>query len=95
MFIPWFSQAGNAIESSRLGTSAIANGKNDDVIQLFLLVFLKSRLWICNKTPADDPEPQQIGYVNLVPRCTENEFEDFRETIERLNASIEYQPIQG
>ena len=57
---------------------------------------------MCNKTPADDPEPQQIGYVNLVPRCTASggglskpEFENFQQTIERLNAGIEHQPIKG
>ena len=57
---------------------------------------------MCNKTPADNAEPQQIGYVNLVPRCTESgglfmkpDFEDFSETIQRFNAKIAQRPVEG
>ena len=60
------------------------------------------RLWICNKTPADNPEPQQLRYANLVPKCTSSgglvknpEFENFTSTINRFNEHIANQPIQG
>ena len=62
---------------------------------------LLSRLWLCNKTPADNPEPQQLRYVNLVPKCTASgglmkpEFENFISTIERFNGQIANEPIQG
>ena len=62
---------------------------------------LLSRLWLCNKTPADNPEPQQLRYINLVPKCTASggfmkpEFENFTSTIERFNEQIANEPIQG
>ena len=70
-------------------------------VKTFFEDIILSRLWVCNKTPADNPEPQQLRYVNLVPKCTASggltkpKFENFTSTIERFNEQIASEPIQG
>ena len=60
------------------------------------------RLWIRSKTPADDPAPQQIGYMSVLPVCLKNEgfltpeyFENFDETLRKFNVMIGQQAIPG
>ena len=70
-------------------------------LQSIFARFALSRLWVCNKTPADNPDSQQISYTNLVPKKAVHAdystgcFQGFRETIERFNEMIAQQPLQG
>ena len=63
------------------------------------LYVLFYRLWVCYKTPADNPEAQQLRYINLVPKHSrpsqKPEFENVVATIERFNERIANQPIKG
>ncbi|KAI0212394.1 hypothetical protein LSAT2_002699 [Lamellibrachia satsuma] len=60
------------------------------------------RIWITSKTAADMAEPQQIGYLNVVPACkdaggflTMPTFDTFGETVDKLNAMLSTRPLPG
>ena len=60
------------------------------------------RLWIRSKASSDNPDSQQIGYLNIVPGCTSPsgffknpKFQNFAETIESFNTMLAENPIQG
>ena len=54
------------------------------------------------KEMGDNPAPQQIGYLNVIPACTTPggflslpQFENYGQTIIKLNQILQQQPIQG
>ena len=60
------------------------------------------RLFIRSSGPGDPPTPHQIGYLNVVPACTDPggvfsmpKFADFGTTIANINAMFRQNPIQG
>ncbi len=60
------------------------------------------RLWVENKTEGTPPEPDQIGYINVVPEMLEEGgifskpvFESFDVTLQRLNADLAINPVPG
>ena len=60
------------------------------------------RLWICNKSRADNKHPQQIGFMNVVPRCHSTggtfkkpEFQNFADMLRDFNERISQNPIRG
>ena len=51
---------------------------------------------------ADVAEPQQLGYINVVPACKDMggflsspTFDTFGETVSKINAMLTAQPIPG
>ena len=59
------------------------------------------RLWITSKDESSAPEPQQLGYYNVVPACVSDgffskiKFESFDVTIEKLNDIFRRCPLPG
>ncbi|CAH1793715.1 unnamed protein product [Owenia fusiformis] len=58
------------------------------------------RVWVVSKDQNASPEPDQIGYKNLIPLCTDGggifgkpKFETFGETIDRFNETQRMQPV--
>lgn len=50
----------------------------------------------------DNPAPQQIGYLNVIPACIATggmlsmpQFESYGQTVTKLNQILQHQPIQG
>ncbi|KAI0217026.1 hypothetical protein LSAT2_031056 [Lamellibrachia satsuma] len=84
-----------------------AHEVNTDVSTSFdyqhLQSYLRSlRIWISSKTAADMAEPQQLGYLNVVPACkdaggflTMPTFDTFGETVDKLNAMLSTRPLPG
>ncbi|KAK2192381.1 hypothetical protein NP493_30g00029 [Ridgeia piscesae] len=60
------------------------------------------RIWIASKTAADVGEPQQLGYINVVPACQDSggflslpTFDTLGETVSKMNAMLTAQPLPG
>ena len=48
------------------------------------------------KDADDPPEPQQLGYVNVVPSRNEyGTFDSFGTTIKKFNAHLQQKPLPG
>ena len=54
------------------------------------------------KTPDDHPEPQQIGYINVMPECIDTggflshaKFEPFGDALNKLNTMLKQRPLPG
>ena len=61
-----------------------------------------SRLWMKPRSGQDGPGPSQIGHLNIVPACINPGgtfsmpvFENFGQTIARLNEMFKAQPLGG
>ena len=108
-FSPWCNEAQHhAFVWDRTHVTSVQGPDETNKLSELIIVHLlkmsnfSSRLWICNKTPADNPEPQQIGYYNVVPVCTDAgggfskpQFEDIHQTLDRFNRRLAQNPIQG
>lgn len=65
--------------------------------------FRALRLWVVKRDVDDPPEPQRIAHFNVVPKSLGNgglfssrpKYESYRKTIERLNARLRNNPLQG
>ncbi|ELU13029.1 hypothetical protein CAPTEDRAFT_225021 [Capitella teleta] len=60
------------------------------------------RLWFCSKDAGDASEPQQLGYLSVVPTClsaagmfSKPKFENFAQTVDRINEMFRQNPIPG
>ena len=54
------------------------------------------RLWIVPKGYGDSAEPQQIGYVNVVPARNEfGVFDGFGDTVRKFNQHLRVHPLPG
>ena len=54
------------------------------------------RLWIVPKGYGDSVEPQQIGYVNVVPARNEfGVFDGFGDTVRKFNQHLRVHPLPG
>ena len=55
-----------------------------------------ARLWIVHKDAGDAPEPQQLGYVNVIPARNEyGVFDSFSETVTKFNQHLRSRPLPG
>jgi len=53
-------------------------------------------LWIVPKGYGDSVEPQQIGYVNVVPARNEfGVFDGFGDTVRKFNQHLRVHPLPG
>jgi hypothetical protein len=58
--------------------------------------YLMDRLWIVPKERGETPEPQQIGYVNVVPGRNEfGVFDGFGDTVRKFNHHLRVHPLPG
>ena len=54
------------------------------------------RLWIIPKGYGDSVEPQQIGYVNVVPARNDfGVFDGFGDTVRKFNQHLRVHPLPG
>ena len=60
------------------------------------------RVWIIEKHTGEPPEPQQIGYINVIPECirpkeiwTKPIFASFPDTLNKFNTGLQMSPIPG
>ncbi len=55
-----------------------------------------SRLWVILKNDDDPPEPQQIGYINVIPARNEGGvFDSFGDTVRKFNMHLRQRPLPG
>jgi hypothetical protein len=66
------------------------------------LIVVVFRLWFCSKDAGDTSEPQQLGYLSVVPTClsaagmfSKPKFENFAQTVDRINEMFRQNPIPG
>jgi len=48
------------------------------------------------KAPGEPPEPQQIGYINVIPARNDNGiFDSFGDTVRKFNMHLRQRPLPG
>lgn len=77
-------------------------GKTTAHVQVFaanatvLIGHAVCRLWMVPKGYGDSVEPQQIGYVNVVPARNEfGVFDGFGDTVRKFNQHLRVHPLPG
>ncbi|KAK2168610.1 hypothetical protein LSH36_15g00029 [Paralvinella palmiformis] len=52
------------------------------------------RLWVIPKCPGEPPEPQQIGYINVIPARNDGGiFDSFGDTVRKFNMHLRQRPL--
>ena len=70
--------------------------------QILMILFLPYRIWLCPKGPDDSQDPEQVGYMNIVPMVTEPgnifinpKFESLSQTMKRFNDGLRTKTLPG
>ena len=94
-----------SVESKRSSNQPMADTNTSSYYESgrHATIFLRSlRIWVVPKTAEDNPAPQQIGYLNVVPACisaggflSQPQFEPYSTTLAKLNEMLQQQPLPG